>query len=185
MSPLWGITDMEGAGPDHRLAATPHVFFHSHSACAAGDVLRQDATVLRYAPRPIRTKRAQQSAPFSGRTLDVLAPLQLAVLALHLLQNAMVYINTLMMQRVLSEEAWIQRMTVDDLRALTPLIDSHISSYGTFLLDMNFQLDLDQPVEAVHTGTAQVTAKTIRKSARVPRSASAETQQLPLFNETP
>jgi|SRR5262245_5658012 len=75
MSPLWGITDMEGVRPDHRSATTPHVFLHSHSACAAGDVLRQDATVLRYAPRPIRTKRAQQSAPFSGRTLDVLAPL--------------------------------------------------------------------------------------------------------------
>jgi hypothetical protein len=110
---------------------------------------------------------------------------ELAMLALHLLQNAMVYINTLMMQRVLSEEAWMQRMTVDDLRALTPLIYSHISPYGTFLLDMNFRLDLDQPMEAVHTGTAQVTAKTIRKSAHVPRSASAETQQLPLFNETP
>jgi len=52
---------------------------------------------------------------------------ELAMLALHLLQNAMVYINTLMMQRVLSEEAWMQRMTVDDLRALTPLIYSHIS----------------------------------------------------------
>ena len=79
----------------------------------------------------------------------------------------------------------MQRMTVDDLRALTPLIYRHISPYGTFLLDMNFRLDLDQPGEAVHTGDAQVPAKTIRKSAHVPRSASAETQQLPLFNETP
>jgi hypothetical protein len=42
------------------------------------DVLRQDAAVLRYAPRVIRTKRVQKSPPFSGRTLDVLAPLQLS-----------------------------------------------------------------------------------------------------------
>jgi hypothetical protein len=43
------------------------------------DVLRQDAAVLRYAPRVIRTKRAQKSPPFSGRTLDVLAPLHVLV----------------------------------------------------------------------------------------------------------
>src|SRR5215510_13719916 len=41
------------------------------------DVLRQDALVLRYAPRVILTKSAQKLTPFSGRTLDVLAPLQL------------------------------------------------------------------------------------------------------------
>jgi hypothetical protein len=44
-----------------------------------GDVLRQDAAVRRYAPRGIRTMRAQQSALFAGRTLDVLAPLHLSV----------------------------------------------------------------------------------------------------------
>jgi hypothetical protein len=43
------------------------------------DVLRQDAAVLRYAPRGIRTMRAQQSAPFSRMAHDVLAPLQLIV----------------------------------------------------------------------------------------------------------
>jgi hypothetical protein len=41
------------------------------------DVLRQDALVLRYAPRVILTKPAQKLTPFSGRTLDVLAPLHL------------------------------------------------------------------------------------------------------------
>jgi hypothetical protein len=40
-------------------------------------VLRQDAAVLRYAPRLIRTMHAQQSAPFSRMALDVLARLQL------------------------------------------------------------------------------------------------------------
>jgi len=44
------------------------------------------------------------------------------MLALHLLQNALVYLNTLMLQRVLSEAGWATRVTVEDLRALTPLI---------------------------------------------------------------
>ena len=70
---------------------------------------------------------------------------ELAMLSLHLLQNAMVYINTLMIQRVLSEKQWEQRLSVDDLRALTPLIYSHISPYGTFLLDMNARLDIELP----------------------------------------
>src|SRR2546430_14086429 len=43
---------------------------------------------------------------------------ELAMLALHLLQNALVYINTLMLQRVLREAALETRVTVEDLRAL-------------------------------------------------------------------
>jgi hypothetical protein len=46
------------------------------------DVLRQEATVLRYAPRVIRTKRAQQSTRFPGITHDVLAPLHLGLIDL-------------------------------------------------------------------------------------------------------
>ena len=45
--------------------------------------------------------------------------------ALHLLQICLVYINTLMIQRVLTEPDWTQRMLPEDLRALTPLIYSH------------------------------------------------------------
>ena len=47
---------------------------------------------------------------------------EVTMLALHLLQNALVYINTLMIQRVLSEPTWATRLTPEDLRALTPLI---------------------------------------------------------------
>jgi TnpA family transposase len=107
---------------------------------------------------------------------------ELTMLALHLLQNAMVYINTLMMQRVLSEKAWMQRMTADDLRALTPLIYSHVSPYGTFVLDMNSRLDIEPPVTALPTGDDQGMPETIRTSERVPQSASDGTQQLALFN---
>ena len=43
---------------------------------------------------------------------------ELTMLALHLLQICLVYINTLMIQRVLTEPDWTQRMLPEDLRAL-------------------------------------------------------------------
>jgi len=67
---------------------------------------------------------------------------ELALLALHLLQIAMVYINTLMIQQVLTDETWWARMTPEDLRALTPLIYAHVTPYGTFKLDMQERLPL-------------------------------------------
>jgi TnpA family transposase len=68
---------------------------------------------------------------------------ELSVLALHLLQICLVYINTLMIQQVLAEPGWMKRMSPEDLRALTPLIWEHINPYGTFELDMNQRLKLD------------------------------------------
>src|SRR6201993_2631114 len=56
----------------------------------------------------------------------------------------LVYINTLMIQRVLTEPGWTQRMLPEDLRALTPLIYSHVTPYGTFRLDMNQRLAIEQ-----------------------------------------
>ena len=72
---------------------------------------------------------------------------ELAVLSLHLLQSSLVYINTLMLQHVLTEPAWIAGMTTDDLRGLTPLIYTHVNPYGTFSLDLAERLALD-PEEA-------------------------------------
>ncbi len=63
--------------------------------------------------------------------------------ALHLLQSCLVYVNTLMLQRVLAEPAWMARMTPADMRGLTPLLWGHVSPYGTFDLDMEARLDLD------------------------------------------
>src|SRR6266536_154841 len=45
---------------------------------------------------------------------------ELAMLALHLLQISLTFIQTLMIQEVLSEPAWMSRMTKEDLRGLTP-----------------------------------------------------------------
>ena len=73
---------------------------------------------------------------------------ELTMLALHLLQICLVYINTLMIQRVLTEPDWTQRMLPEDLRALTPLIYSHVTPYGTFRLEMNQRLAIEQDAVA-------------------------------------
>jgi TnpA family transposase len=77
-----------------------------------------------------------------------LAEQELSVLSLHLLQICLVYVNTLMMQEVLAEPTWMNRMGARDLQALTPLIYPHITPYGTFHLDMNTRLPLrpEQPI---------------------------------------
>jgi TnpA family transposase len=73
-----------------------------------------------------------------------LAEQELSVLSLHLLQICLVYINTLMIQEVLAEPRWMERMEKRDLRALTPLIYPHINPYGVFELDMRRRLLIRQ-----------------------------------------
>src|SRR5664279_1444918 len=67
---------------------------------------------------------------------------EVSMLSLHLLQNCMVYINTLMLQQVLAQPKWADKLTPRDLRALTPLIWDHVNPYGRFELDMNARLPL-------------------------------------------
>ena len=55
----------------------------------------------------------------------------------------MVYINTLMIQQILSENKWYDMLTPEDFRALTPLIYNHINPYGNFDLNMDERLPLD------------------------------------------
>ncbi|MEO1645365.1 MAG: Tn3 family transposase, partial [Chloroflexota bacterium] len=61
---------------------------------------------------------------------------QVSVLALQLLQNSLVYINTLMLQKVLSEPDWYERMEAEDWRGLTPLFYEHVNPYGLISIDM-------------------------------------------------
>ncbi|WP_319585670.1 Tn3 family transposase [uncultured Desulfobulbus sp.] len=67
---------------------------------------------------------------------------EMGLLCLHLLQASLVYINTLMIQEVLAEPGWPERMTLRDLAALSPLITQHINPYGRFELDMGTRLPL-------------------------------------------
>ncbi|MFF2230832.1 Tn3 family transposase [Streptomyces anulatus] len=67
---------------------------------------------------------------------------QVSMLALHLLQSALVDVNTLLLQDILSEEKWQRRLTDADRRALSPLFWTHVNPCGRFELDMNHRLDL-------------------------------------------
>lgn len=71
-----------------------------------------------------------------------LAEQELAVLSLHLLQICLVYVNTLMIQDVLKESNWLNRMQERDKQGLTPLIYLHINPYGSFHLDMSTRIPI-------------------------------------------
>ena len=62
---------------------------------------------------------------------------EIAILALHLLQICLVYVNTLLVQKVLAEEAWLKKMQPEDFRGLTPLFYGHVNPYGRLVLNMN------------------------------------------------
>jgi len=67
---------------------------------------------------------------------------EISMLSLHLLQISLVFVNTLMVQEVLKEEAWLKRLTAEDYRGLTPLFYSHVEPYGRLTLDMTQRLAL-------------------------------------------
>lgn len=72
---------------------------------------------------------------------------ELAMLSLHLLQNCLVYINTLMVQQVLNDPVIFDSLEKEDFRALTPLFFSHINPYGIFRLDMESRLALESELQ--------------------------------------
>ena len=73
---------------------------------------------------------------------------ELSALSLHLLQSCLVFINTLLIQRVLTEPEQFQRMQKEDLRGLTPLIYSHVTPYGMFRLDLSERIEIEEPLSA-------------------------------------
>lgn len=70
---------------------------------------------------------------------------ELGILCLHLIQVCMTYINTLMIQEVLSLPLWQNLLTKEDKRALTLLIHGHLNPYGLFLLNMDHRIPLKNP----------------------------------------
>ena len=75
--------------------------------------------------------------------------IEVSMLFLHLLQSALVHVNTALLQVILAEPKWAARMTDADRRALTPLSWTHVNLYGRFDLDMDTHLNLDQALAAV------------------------------------
>ena len=65
------------------------------------------------------------------------------MLCLRILQAALVYVNTLMVQDVLADEMWAHRLTAEDKRGLTPLFWAHVDPYGEVRLDMDRRLALN------------------------------------------
>jgi hypothetical protein len=70
---------------------------------------------------------------------------ELGMLALHILQAALVYVNTLMIQDILAEPEWADVLTPEDLRGLTPLFWAHVLPYGEVKLNMTKRLALTAP----------------------------------------
>lgn len=67
---------------------------------------------------------------------------EISILSMHLLQVCLVYINTLLIQQVLADPEWLDRLKEEDLRALSPLIYGHVNPYGRFFLDMDQRLSI-------------------------------------------
>jgi hypothetical protein len=57
-------------------------------------------------------------------------------------------INTLLIQRVLAEPKHFRQMRKEDFRALTPLIYSHVTPYGTFRLDLTERILIEEAISA-------------------------------------
>ncbi|MEB3278059.1 MAG: Tn3 family transposase [Lyngbya sp.] len=97
--------------------------------------------------RNVEQWNSANSFIFYGKNSEIatnrLEDQEIAVLSLHLLQICLVYINTLMMQQILSEKDWLKLMEKEDWRGLTPLTWSHINPYGTFRLDLDERLLID------------------------------------------
>jgi len=55
----------------------------------------------------------------------------------------MVYINTLLIQTVLSDPQWINILTTEDKLALSPLFHTHINPYGIFVLNMDLRINIE------------------------------------------
>jgi TnpA family transposase len=88
---------------------------------------------------------------FYGKSGDIatnrLDDQEITILSLHLLQACLIYVNTLMIQQVLGEPQWFERMSTEDRRALTTLIYLHINPYGICELDMDKRRPIDLSVQ--------------------------------------
>ena len=86
---------------------------------------------------------------FYGKDGDLTGPdrehAETSMLSLHLLQSALVHINTLLLQAVLEVPEFHDTIGPHEQRALTPLFWTHINPYGRFQLDMTTRLNLEQP----------------------------------------
>jgi TnpA family transposase len=67
---------------------------------------------------------------------------EMGMLCLRIMQAALVYVNTLMLQDVLADPKWEGILTPEDRRGLTPLFWLHVLPYGEVKLNMGTRLAL-------------------------------------------
>ena len=93
---------------------------------------------------------------FFGKEGDLTGPdrehAETSMLALHLLQSALVYVNTLLIQAVLEDPTLSDRIGQAERRGLTALFWSHVNLYGRFQLDMDSRIDLTSQTASAGTG---------------------------------
>jgi TnpA family transposase len=61
---------------------------------------------------------------------------EVVTLSLQLLQNCLMLINTILVERAIERDGLCGRLNADDRRALTPLFHGHINPYGQFAIDL-------------------------------------------------
>ncbi len=69
---------------------------------------------------------------------------EISMLSLHLLQNCISYINTLLIEELFKDSRWKNRLSDEDYRALTALFYLNINPYGTFELDLSKRLAIQK-----------------------------------------
>lgn len=62
---------------------------------------------------------------------------ELTVLSLHLLQNSLVFVNTVLLEHIYYKEGFIHKMKASDKNAMTPMFTSNVNPYGEIHLDIN------------------------------------------------
>jgi len=134
------LSDIDAlALPEDLFAEIPKKTVQSYRLRAASESSRD----MRRHPEPVRYALA--AAFISELSSNQLANQEISILALHLLQTCLVYVNTLMIQQVLEDKKWSGHMNKHDYRALTLLIYQHVMPYGAFDLDMSKRL-LPDPI---------------------------------------
>ena len=62
---------------------------------------------------------------------------EISTLCLQLLQNCLMLVNTLLVERTIAQHQLLEQLSADDRRALSPLFYEHVNPYGLFALDLD------------------------------------------------
>jgi TnpA family transposase len=71
---------------------------------------------------------------------------EISTFALQLLQNCLMLINTILVEKTIEKEKMFNRLSVEDLRAISPLFYEHINPYGVFEIDVTRPSFLEKEV---------------------------------------